>query len=181
MEQRENRFKQLVEQHIGDVLSFVAYLIPQREDAEDVAQDVFMAVCQNLERYDAERASFKTWLLRIAYHTALKRLRDNGRMQFVEMEEDGIDFIDEDVANELLNAMEPPHDRVVLLEKAVKQLSEDDQLLLTLYYHDDKPLREIAYITDRSERYLYSRLQWLRKKICTIIIKLEKDGKEHEI
>jgi RNA polymerase sigma-70 factor (ECF subfamily) len=58
------------------------------------------------------------------------------------------------------------------------QLSADDRLLLSLYYHDDRPIKEVAFITDRTEGYLRSHLQWLRKKLCQTIKKMEHDGKE---
>ena len=173
----ENQIKQLVKQHAADVLWFVARLIPRREDAEDVAQDVFVAAYQSLARYDAERANFKTWLLRIAYNTVLKRFRDGRRMPFVEMEGDELEAIADDAADEILHESSPS--RAALLEPAVRQLPDDDQLLLILHYHNGKSLREIVYITGRSESYLTSRLQYLRKKLSTIIIKLEQDGKEH--
>ena len=75
----EIQIRQLVKQHAADVLWFVARLLPRREDAEDVAQDVFVAAYQSLARYDAEKASVKTWLFRIAYNTVLKRRRDTRR------------------------------------------------------------------------------------------------------
>lgn len=177
MKADDNQIRQLVKQHAADVLWFVARLIPRREDAEDIAQDVFVAAYQSLERYDAERASFKTWLLRIAYNTVLKRFRDGKRMSFVEMKGEELEAIADETVNQVLQESSP--DRVALLEPAVRQLSDDDQLLLILYYHNGKSLREIAYITGHSESYLASRLQYLRKKLSTIIIKLEQDGKEH--
>jgi len=175
MKADDNQIRQLVKQHATDVLWFVARLIPRREDAEDVAQDVFVAAYQSLERYDAERASFKTWLLRIAYNTVLKRFRDGKRMSFVEMKGEELEAIADETVNQVLQESSP--DRVALLEPAVRQLSDNDQMLLILYYHNGKSLREIAYITGRSESYLASRLQYLRKKLSTIIIKLEQDGK----
>ena len=172
----EIQIRQLVKQHAADVLWFVARLLPRREDAEDVAQDVFVAAYQSLARYDAEKASFKTWLLRIAYNTVLKRFRDGKRMSFVEMKGEELEAIADETVNQVLQESSP--DRVALLEPAVRQLSDNDQMLLILYYHNGKSLREIAYITDRSEGYLTSRLQYLRKKLSTIIIKLEQDGKK---
>lgn len=172
----EIQIRQLVKQHAADVLWFVARLLPRREDAEDVAQDVFVAAYQSLARYDAEKASVKTWLFRIAYNTVLKRRRDTRRMSFVEMKEDELEAITDDTTDEIFHEASP--NRVALLEPAVRQLSDDDQLLLILYYHNGKSLREIAYITDRSEGYLTSRLQYLRKKLSTIIIKLEQDEKK---
>ena len=176
MKADENQIRNLARQHAADVLWFVARLLPRREDAEDVAQDVFVAAYQSLERYDAERASFKTWLFRIAYNTVLKRLREKRRMSFVEMKGDVVEAIADDAINEVLYESSPG--RADLLEPAVRQLSDNDQMLLLLYYHNDKSLREIAYITDRPESYLASRLQYLRKKLSTIILKLEQDGTE---
>ena len=98
-------------------------------------------------------------------------------MPFVEMEGEELEAIADDAADEILHESSPS--RAALLEPAVRQLPDDDQLLLILHYHNGKSLREIAYITGRSESYLTSRLQFLRKKLSTIIIKLEQDGKEH--
>ena len=59
------------------------------------------------------------------------------------------------------------------MEKAIDHLKPDDQMLLNLYYFDNRPVRDIAVITDHDEPYLYSRLQWIRKKLAIIIKTLE--------
>lgn len=41
-------------------------LLLNRQDAEDVMQDVFVYAFKNLRRYDSQKASFKTWLCTIA-------------------------------------------------------------------------------------------------------------------
>ena len=167
-------FRLLTERYALDVKRIVGRMIPQAEDAEDVTQDTLMSAYESLPRYDSRRASFKTWLLRIAYHTVLKRLRSESHMQFVEVEQTRIDAIRDDDADKLLSDTSP--DRLQLLDQAISQLSLDDQMLLSLYYHDDRPLREIAYIVNRTDSYLRSRLQWLRKKLCNTIITLETHG-----
>ena len=65
-----------------------------------------------------------------------------------------------------------------LMEKAIDTLKPDDQMLLNLYYFDNRPIREIACITERSEGYLHSRLQWIRKKL-TITIKNIENNEEN--
>jgi DNA-directed RNA polymerase specialized sigma24 family protein len=50
-------------------------------------------------------------------------------------------------------------------------------MLLNLYYFDNRPMREIACITEREESYLHSRLQWIRKRLAITIKALERDGK----
>lgn len=174
-----DKFCLLGARYAPHVQQLVECMISQVEDVEDVTQDTLMAAYENLPNYDSRRASFKTWLLRIAYHTALKRLRSESRMRFVEVEQTRLDAIPDQEADKLLSDTSP--DRLQLLDQAISQLSIDDQMLLSLYYHDDRSLREIAYIVNRTDSYLRSRLQWLRKKLCNSIITLESHGNKQEI
>ena len=170
------QFRPLADRHGECVQKFVARMVPLPEDAEEVTQDVLVSAFQSLHRFDEEKASFRTWLLRIAYHMALKRLRRESRKQLARMEMEMEDFPDSDT-DELLN--DTTDQRLVLLQQAVSQLAPDDQMLLSLHYQDGHPLREIAYIVDRTDIYLRSRLQWLRKKIHQTIINLEYNGNKH--
>ena len=171
------QFRPLVNRHGQLVQQFVAHIIPSPEDAEEVTQDALVKAFQSLHRFDAEKASFRTWLLRIAYHTALKRLRHESRKRWVRTEIGPEELHDLDT-DELLNDT-TNQERLALLQQAVSQLAPDDQMLLSLHYQDGHPLREIAYIVDRTDIYLRSRLQWLRKKIHQTIINLEHNGNKH--
>lgn len=173
---KTEQFRPLADRHGQCVQKFVAHMISSAEDAEEVTQDTLMSAFQNLHRFDGEKASFRTWLLRIAYHTALKRLRKESQKRRLKMEV-GMEDLPDITTDELLN--DTTNERLALLRQAVDQLAPDDQLLLSLYYHNGLPLREIAYIVDRTDSYLRSRLQWLRKKIHQTIINLENNGSRH--
>ena len=172
-------FRQLAGRYAGQVLRMVARMIPSHEEAEEVTQDVLLEAFQSLARYDARQASFQTWLMRIAYHTALKHYRQHHKsVQFVEMERDDgenqsswLDTIPDDETDVLLD--DTSTDRVTLMEKAIDMLKPDDQMLLNLYYFDNRPIREISSITEHDESYLRSRLQWIRKRIAITIKTLE--------
>ena len=70
----------------------VARLIPSPEEAEEATQDTLVEAFQSLSRYDARQASFRTWLMRIAYHTALKHYRQHHRsLPMVEVEQQRLD------------------------------------------------------------------------------------------
>ena len=79
-------FRMLINRHATTVRMFVARFIPLLEDEEEVTQDVFMKAYESLQRFDGDKANFKTWLLRIAYHAVLKHLRHEPRLEFVELE-----------------------------------------------------------------------------------------------
>ena len=165
-------YRQLAGRYAVQVLRMVARLIPSPEEAEEVTQDALLEAYQSLARYDAQKASFQTWLLRIAYHTALKHYRQHSKhVATVDMEQQWLDAIPDAEADALLD--DTTAHRVALMEKAIDQLKPDDQMLLNLFYFDNRSVRDIACITDHDEAYLYSRLQWIRKKLAIIIKTLE--------
>lgn len=165
-------FRQLAGRYAGQVLRMVASLIPSQEEAEEVTQDALLEAFQSLARFDARQASFQTWLMRIAYHTALKHYRQHHKtITVVEVEQQRLDTFPDDETDALLDDT----DRVELMERAIEKLKPDDQMLLNLYYFDNRPMREIACITEREESYLHSRLQWIRKRLAITIKSLESE------
>ena len=165
-------FRQLAGRYAGQVLRMVASLIPSQEEAEEVTQDALLEAFQSLARFDARQASFQTWLMRIAYHTALKHYRQHHKtITVVEVEQQRLDTFPDDETDALLDDT----DRVELMERAIEMLKPDDQMLLNLYYFDNRPMREIACITEREESYLHSRLQWIRKRLAITIRSLESE------
>lgn len=165
-------FRQLAGRYAGQVLRMVASLIPSQEEAEEVTQDALLEAFQSLTRFNARQASFQTWLMRIAYHTTLKHYRQHHKtITVVEVEQCRLDTIPDDETDILLDDIST--DRVILMERAIDTLKPDDQMLLNLYYFDNRPIREISSITEHDESYLRSRLQWIRKKIAITIKTLE--------
>ena len=170
-------FRQLVSRYAEQVLRMVARLIPQPEEAEEATQDVLLDAFRSLSRFDARRASFQTWLMAIAYHTSLKYYRKHRKsVPVVEVEQNWLENITDDETDALLD--DTSSNRLALMERAIGLLKPDDQMLLSLYYFDNRPIREIATITEHDEGYLRSRLQWIRKKMAIIIKNLESNEKE---
>lgn len=165
-------FRQLAGRYAEQVLRMVARLIPSSEEAEEATQDALLEAFQSLHRFDARKASFQTWLMRIAYHTALKHYRKRRKsIPTVEVDQQWFSTIPDDDTDALLDDTAP--DRVELMEKAISMLNPDDQMLLSLYYFDNRPIREISSIMEHEESYFRSRLQWLRKKLAILIKTLE--------
>ena len=85
---REQTFQQLYDRYWDDVRDFVAGLLGNHHDAEDVAQETFILVHQRLDTYDPSRPA-RPWLLRIAGNQAVnflekqnakKRRAEDGRI-----------------------------------------------------------------------------------------------------
>jgi len=65
-----NAFTTLVKQNERLVAQIVFRMVPSRHDREDICQEVFLKVYQNLDRFQ-HQAKLSTWIARIAYNTSL--------------------------------------------------------------------------------------------------------------
>ena len=165
-------FRQVAERYAERIMRMVGRLVPSKEDAEEVTQDALLEAYKSLSRFDEKQANLQTWLFRIAYHMALKHYRKYQKtVPLVDTKQDWLENISDEEAEELL--ADTSNDRLSLLEKATEMLKPDDQMLLSFYYFDELPIKEIADITGHDGGYLRSRLQWIRKKLAATIKSLE--------
>ena len=74
LEGEEELFEVLVRRHQGRILSHVARMVGNRDDALDLTQEIFLKVFQALDRYNPD-FKFSTWLFRIAGNAAIDQLR----------------------------------------------------------------------------------------------------------
>jgi RNA polymerase sigma-70 factor (ECF subfamily) len=65
--------------YADEVCSFVQRLVPDRREAEDVAQAVFTKLAEGIEAPERSEAQFVAWMLGVARDTALERLRSARR------------------------------------------------------------------------------------------------------
>lgn len=71
-------FDQLVERYQDRVFNFVCRMVHDPQDADDVAQEVFVRAYSNIERFD-HRASLSTWLFKIASNLCIDHARRRSR------------------------------------------------------------------------------------------------------
>ena len=64
------------------------------------------------------------------------------------------------------------------MEEAIDDLPPDERMLLHLYYYENRPLRDIAYIMDAEPNALAQRLHRIRKKLLRMIKQKENEQTE---
>lgn len=83
-EKAEYSFEDIVEEYSALVFNLTYRILGNHADAEDAAQDAFMAAYRNFERFRGE-SKVSTWLYRIATNAALMRLRkDRNKRQLTQ-------------------------------------------------------------------------------------------------
>jgi RNA polymerase sigma-70 factor (ECF subfamily) len=80
-------FEQLVRQYDRQIFRVAQHITQNREDAEDIVQDVFLKAYEKLDQFQGN-SKFSTWLVRIAVNESLMRLRKRKTSRTVSMDED---------------------------------------------------------------------------------------------
>lgn len=142
------------------VFAMIVRQVTTTMDAEELTQDTFMRAFNNIDRYNSRRSSLGTWLCRIAYHLTLDFLKRR-HPNIISMD-DTTDISEEQLDTELSSGNEK---RIQQLEMLMEELPPDEQMLLTLYYYEDRTLDECSFIMDTTSHALANRLFRIRKKL----------------
>ena len=164
--------QETIDRYGCEVFAQVVRLVAVTENAEEVYQDVFMKVFNNIGQHDAERASLRTWISRIAYNEAISFLRRK-RLPVVYFEDRSheADKLSDAEVDETLGHANA--ETVQLIRAALKHLPPEERALVTMFYYEERSLKEIADITESIPTTVASRLSRTRKKLCRIIKMLQ--------
>jgi len=143
-------FQELVEQYKNLVHSVIRQTVPETNQAEDLAQEVFIRVHRGLEGFRGQ-SKLSSWIWRIAYRVCLSEMERIRREQGLETIDDTEMtgnprvhvnlMVNQNVLEKLAN-----HD---LWEILFRKLSPHHRMILVLYYYQDLSYLEIAEILDR--------------------------------
>jgi len=163
----DEAFTNLVEQHQTHVYNLCYRMLGEPETAEDAAQESFLRAYQNLHRYDQNRP-FATWLLSIAAHYCIDRLRRRKLSMFSidEENDDGSTFEIADPASldpEAESVKREDRDRLHIL---LKDIDETDRAAVIMRYWYDFSEVEIAESLKLTVSAVKSRLHRSRRALA---------------
>ena len=159
-------FSQIVCKYQSMVLTIVKKMVDNREDAEDITQEVFIKVFKSLGQFK-EESEFSTWLYRIAYNTTLSELRKR-KFSFVSVDE--LLPIENEVVRDEIEELDSER-KLQHLDSALKLLPPDEIFLVTLYYMDNQSMDAISQISQLSVSNVKVKLHRIRKKLAAEINK----------
>ncbi|MGH9382609.1 MAG: sigma-70 family RNA polymerase sigma factor [Thermoanaerobaculia bacterium] len=144
-------FGSLVERYQGRLIRFLARLLGSDDEAQDVAQEVFIKVYQALDRYDA-RYRFSTWLFRVGQNAAIDRLRRR-RVRGVSLHIPGEGAEDERTWELPADGPDPyarvrSDERGRAVREAVAELPWEYRELILLRHYAELAYAEIAELKD---------------------------------
>lgn len=135
----ERAARELVEHFQGLVFALCYRMLGQREDAEDVAQDVFLRIFRSLKGWDPTRP-LKPWVLAIAANRCRTALKQRPRSPL-----NGPAMLDRAVARwQQSSGSNDSRDLADELNAAVESLRDEYRLCFVLFYQEDLSCAEVA-------------------------------------
>lgn len=155
-------------------------------DPKDLVQEVFARVLKSARSFDPKKASFRTWMFRIARNHCIDAIRRNDRIRFIPIGKKGDHadgepkFIDEETVIDPDENVE----RLAIRENVVnavhdcisKLTNEDERQAIIMYYMGCKVYREIGLVLGKSTSMAKTRVMMAQEKVREC---LEKKGIDH--
>ncbi len=177
----EAAFEDLVRRHQQRVFALVNGILRRPDDAEDVAQQVFLKAYLGIKRFD-QRAAFSTWLYKIAVNECWDYLRKKKVRPLVyeaDLSEEQVSRLDGIVSAD--RPPEGPNDRAEareLLERMLDTLPEQDRQLLLLKEVEGFSVQELAEILKLNVNTVKVRLFRARGRIMDVYRRRLSQGKK---
>lgn len=160
----------LLERYTMLLLGVSMKYLKNEEEAKDAVQQVFLKTISELHKYKVEY--FKSWIYMIAKNHCLMKLRGKNRYTA-------------EVNEQTLSVPAEPEEKNTLLEKdrnldnlaeAIKQLNEEQQHCVTLFYLEKKSYLEIAQQSNFSVMQVKSHIQNGKRNLKNIMEKMNGGG-----
>jgi RNA polymerase sigma-70 factor (ECF subfamily) len=167
-------FNQLVQKYRQSLFSIIYNMTGNREDATDIAQEVFIKAFQSIKQFRGQ-ASFYTWLYRIAVNSSITFIKRAKKQRFINYE-----TIDETlVSSEILEyfTAKTKTEKGALLKElqeklneALQKLSPKHRIVVILHEVEGMNHKEIADITKTSEGTVRSRLHYAKRMLQAFLL-----------
>jgi RNA polymerase sigma-70 factor (ECF subfamily) len=161
---KEAAFTQLLKSHQAQVFFQIKKMVLDHEDADDIAQAVWIKVWNKLDGFKQESA-FSTWLFRVAYNETLNFIAQKKR------------FTAQHTQSALDPNLEQPSNQdaprataiQIKLERAIAELPEKQRFVFMLRYYEDLDYEKIASITGTTVGGAKANYHQAVKKMTTLL------------
>ena len=169
----QNAYAELVNHYQGYVFTLTLRMIKSREDAEEVAQDVFVKAYRSLADFRGE-SKFSTWLYTITNTTCITFLRKK-KLDIHSLDNEKVFEVADSKDSGLRANLVEQKSRINMVNQAIAMLSPDDAEVITLFYKAEQNLEEISRILKLETNTIKVRLHRARTRLKE---KMEKNFSE---
>ena len=156
-------YSELVTRYQNFVFTLALRYTPLREDAEEIAQDVFIKAYKALKDFRGE-SKFSTWLYSIVNSTSITFLRKK-KLDVRSLDNEHVyEQAENKDSGTSANQVEVKS-KIEMVTKAIQLLSPDDAKLITLFYKAEQSLEEIGKILNMETNTVKVKLHRARTRL----------------
>ena len=159
----EKKFLTYLSPHYGIIYKITRMYAQHEEERRDLFQEIIFQLWKSFPSY-LETHKFSTWMYRVALNTAITQVRKSASK--IHRKTESIE------GQTHLASVSGKVDSTEVLYQAIQHLTKVDKALIMLYL-EEKSYREIAGIMDISESNVGVRINRVKKKLKTILNKLD--------
>jgi RNA polymerase sigma factor (sigma-70 family) len=153
----------LVHRYQNFVFTIALRYVKSREDAEEVAQDIFVKAYRSLADFKGA-SKFSTWLYTITTTTCITFLRKR-RLEVQSLDNEHVFAVADNFDGGMsANAIEQKS-KVNMVTEAIKLLNPDDAQVITLFYKAEQSLEEIGQIMGKEPNAVKVQLHRARTRL----------------
>jgi RNA polymerase sigma-70 factor, ECF subfamily len=143
-------FQELYEKYHHDLFQFLIYMVKNREQAEDLVQEVYIKVLKSYDRFEG-KSSEKTWLFSIARHVAIDHFRKQKgwKQRLLETFDWNSGQIKDN--NPLPEEITLQNDEIKTMYKCLEHCTLDQRTVIILRYIQSMSITETAQALDWTE------------------------------
>lgn len=162
-------FERIYTQYADDVFKRISKLLNNMQDAEDVMQETWLAVAENIEFYRTkDESSIKAYILRIAKNRSITLYHTRKKEEKLRCDIDSADWTDNyDYETILFNVCDKVD--VSIISKCIDSLDEIYSDVLNYFYLHDHTVKEISKILKLKEVTVRARLARGRIKLLQML------------
>jgi RNA polymerase sigma-70 factor (ECF subfamily) len=162
-------FDQLVERYQPKIYGLTYNMTSNREDAEDLTQEIFVKAFQALPRFKG-KSSFYTWLYRIAVNKTINYRKKRNRKRAMSLDQFDNEIKLDDIYHDLTSKGSPLRNLSLSelqkkLNEALQNLSEKHRTVVVLHDMQGVPHEDIAKMVGASVGTIRSRLFYARRQM----------------
>jgi RNA polymerase sigma-70 factor (ECF subfamily) len=136
-------FGQLYQLYIDRIGRYIYYKVGEREEAEDLTEQVFLKAWESVQGFRGEPGAFPVWIFRLAHNLVIDYHRTHRQTtELHEFIEDPHPLVDDQVGARLDNEM---------LQAAIARLTPEQQQVVILRFIQGMPHAQVAEILGKNE------------------------------
>lgn len=165
-----DKFRIFVEKYQQLVFRTCMGFVHNKEDADDLTQEVFIQAYQSLPDFKM-KSTFSTWIYRIAVNASLNKVRRSAGTSFFQRLESFFGSENQMAGQLTASDMDDPENIIIKqehslwLQKALDSLPENQRTAIVLSKYDDLSQKEIAEILNTTEGAVEALLQRAKKNL----------------